>query len=178
MPWPSAAGNAGHVRGGQPFPNHVRTILIAGCHLDADEIVALTTWVERGGRLLWHCPYWNEWGPDQAKLLGARPADFRLQRKCQVDAFGATWRFEPWHTPEECRLELNPSGATPIGRDETDFPLVWRHDLGDGRVVFCLASVEEAILNSLADCAARDRWAGWYAGALAVLEGGKTSMTR
>ena len=152
--------------GGQSFPEPVRTIIIAGCHLDADEGVALPTGVERGGRLVWHAPFWNEWGPDQARLLGARPADFRLQRKCQVSAFGTTWPFEPWHTPENCRLELNPDGAVAIGADETGFPMLWRHDLGCGRVIFCLASVEEAILNSLSDLVARDRWAGWYAGIL------------
>ena len=36
--------------------------------------------------------------------------------------------------------------------------------------VFCLASVEEAILNALAEPAARDRWAAWYAGAFALLD--------
>ncbi|OPZ31245.1 MAG: Cellulase (glycosyl hydrolase family 5) [Lentisphaerae bacterium ADurb.BinA184] len=159
----------GHVRGGQPFPEHVRTIVIAGCHLDADEAAALAKWVEAGGRLLWHAPFWHEWGPDLARLLGARPADFRLQRRCRVTAFGATWPFEWWHTPEECRLELHPEGAVPIGADETGFPFVWRHDLGAGRVLFCLASVEEAILNALPDLVARDRWAGWYAGALKEL---------
>ncbi len=48
--------------------------------------------------------------------------------------------------------------------------MVWRHDLGAGRVVFCLASVEEAILNSLTNPAARDRWAAWYGSALQELD--------
>jgi hypothetical protein len=161
----------GHVRGGQPFPAHVRTIVVAGCHLDANEAVALTDWVERGGRLVWHAPFWNEWGPDQARLLGARPADFRMQRKCQMQAFGAAWDFESWHTPEECRLELNPNGAVAVAADDTGFPMLWRHDLGAGRVVFCLASVEEAMLNALMEPVARDRWSRWYAGVLALLEG-------
>ncbi len=164
--------DCGHVVGGQPIPAHVRTIVIAGCHLDADEAVALTAWVEAGGRLLWHAPFWHEWGPDQSRLLGARPADFGLQRDCQVTAFGTNWPFRSWHTPEECRLELNPCGAVAVGCDDQGFPMLWRHDLGAGHVLFCLASVEEAILNSLTDPPARDRWAGWYTGALALLEKG------
>ncbi len=162
--------NCGQVRGGQPFPPHVRTIIIAGCHLDANEAVDLAAWVKQGGRLLWHAPFWHEWGVDQARLLGARPADFRLQRKCRVTAFGSIWPFEAWHTPEECRLELTPDGAVPIGHDDIGFPMVWQHQLGAGRVIFCLASVEEAILNALPDPAVRDRWAGWYVGALSSLE--------
>lgn len=79
--------------------------------------------------------------------------------------------FEHWHTPEECRLELAQDGAVPVAVDDTGFPMLWQHDLGAGRVVFCLASVEEAMLNSLMEPAARDRWARWYAGALALLEG-------
>ncbi len=161
----------GHVVGGAPFPAHVRVIVIAGCHLDADEAVALAAWVESGGRLLWHGPYWNEWGPDQARLIGARPADFRMARSCTVAAFGATWAFQHWHTPEECRLELAPCGAVAIAQDETGFPMLWRQDLGAGRVIMCLASVEEAVLNALMDLPARDRWAGWYVGALALARG-------
>ena len=160
----------GHVRGGQPFPAHVRTIVMAGCHMDADETAAMADWVEQGGRLLWHAPFWGEWGPDQTRLLGARPADFRVSRKCRVNAFGEDWEFEFWHTPEECRLELNASSAVPEACDETGFPMVWRHDLGRGRVLYGLASVEEAILNKSMDLPARDRWAAWYTGALALLD--------
>jgi len=157
------------VRGGQPFPAHVRAIVITGAHLDADESAALDTWVAEGGRLLWHGPRWSEWGPDAARLLGARPADFRLQKAAEVELFGARWDFDFWMTPENARLELEPDGAQPVARDAGGFPLVWQHDRGRGRVMFALPIVEEAVLSKLTDPAARDRWVGWYEGALAAL---------
>ena len=106
---PSVAWTIGHLC-------HFKMVVLAADEYRKDFASVpgvLKQYVEQGGRLVWHAPFWNEWGPDQATLLGARPADFRLQRKCQVSAFGSTWPFEPWHTPEECRLELNPAGKMP-----------------------------------------------------------------
>lgn len=165
-----AGVDAGIVRGGRPVPGHVRTLVIAGAHLDADETAALADWVEAGGRLIWHGPRWNEWGPDAIRLLGARPADFRLPRSFTVQAFGRSWSFAAHHTPENCRLELAPEGARPLHADTEGFPVVWRHDHGHGTVLFSLPVVEEAILNDLSNPVSRDAWAGWYAGELAELD--------
>ena len=154
-------------RGGQPVPEGVRAMVITGAHLDADEAAALDAWVADGGRLLWHGPRWTEWGPDMARLLGARPADFRLQQSAEVALFGRRWSFDFWMTPENARLELAPAGARPLACDAGGFPLVWRHDRGRGCVVFALPVVEEAALALLRDPGARDAWSGWYDGALA-----------
>jgi hypothetical protein len=158
------------VRGGQPVPSSVRTILIAGAHPDGDEQAALDAWVAAGGRLVWHGPRWHEWGNDAARLLGARPADFRVQKAVRVEAFGRTWSFEHWMTPENARLELVPAGATPVAFDAERFPMVWRHDRGRGRVIFALPVVEEAVLAKLTDPPARDQWKDWYTGILQAAE--------
>ncbi|MCX7934099.1 MAG: beta-galactosidase, partial [Planctomycetota bacterium] len=159
------------VRGGEAIPIWAKTIVIPGSHLDADEQAALATWVEAGGRLIWHGPRWQEWGADATCLLGARPADFRLPRRAEIDAFGERWIFEQWHTPENCRLELIPCSAKAVACDREGFPLLWQHDLGKGRVLFALPIVEEAVLGCLSDPQARDRWARWYGGMLRMAEG-------
>ena len=158
-------------RGGQPVPQGVRAMVITGAHLDADEAALLSDWVEGGGRLVWHGPTWSHWGMDAAGLLGARPADFRLQVPAEVRVFGRSWRFEHHMTPEDSRLELAPCGAQPVACDANGFPMVWRHDLGAGRVIFALPVVEEAVLGLQRDPATRDAWADWYTGILAAVEG-------
>lgn len=162
--------NPSVVRGVVPLPPHLQVLIITGAHLDADEVVMLTDWVRAGGKLIWHGPRWSEWGNDMVKLLGASPADFRLPQNATVEAFGRSWNFASHHTPENARMDISPSGAEPLAADSTGFPILWRHNLGKGCVLFTIPVIEEAVLSALGDLAARDAWSDWYAGELALLQ--------
>ena len=154
------------VRGDQGIDPSVKTLVLTGVALGTDEVAALETWVRGAGRLVLHGPVWNNWGDAYARLLGARPVDFRAGRPVNVECFGQRWTLS--HFPENMRLEITPDAASVLARDEQQLPTVLTNRVGQGTVTWTTAQVDESIASVATDRAARDRWMQWYGGLLGV----------
>ena len=148
------------VRGDQPMPGHVSTLVITGARLTIDEAATLRAWVTRGGRLLWHGPDPVNWGPDYIALIGAHPVDYRADRPALVRLARKTWKL-PAH-PRGLRVEAEPTTAAVLARDEAGRPAVLRHPLGRGVVTTATPLVEQAVVAVAADPAERQAWSAWY----------------
>jgi hypothetical protein len=155
------------VRGDEPLPSDCATLVIPGAHLDTGETDALESWVRAGGHALWHGPRWHEWGPGYARVLGASPVDLRAPKPIELSLFEHTWRLA--HYPDNVRAEVLVETAEVLAHDADGLPMVLRNRLGAGAVLSALPVVEETIASLATDRAARDEWAAWYAGMLAVL---------
>ena len=164
-----ALGTLGHatriVRGDLPaIPDDVETLVIAGARLDLHEILRVSDWVARGGRLVWH-------GVDAASscarttpLLGAVAADFRSARTMSVALFGETWPIERFGGGT--RSEFAPTTARVLAFDADGVGQAFVNRLGDGAAFWSVGVIEESIAAVAGQPAARDRWCGWYRGAL------------
>ena len=155
------------VRGGRPIDPSVRTIVIPGALIAADEAEALEQWVRAGGRLIWHGPDPMGWGHDCIRLLRAQPVNFRPAAAANISLFGDTWALDRY--PRNVRIELAPQGAEVLARDESGLPAVLKNRMGKGEVVYTVPLVEESIAAVADDRALRDRWKSWYAGILSLL---------
>ncbi len=156
------------VRGGQPWPATVKTLVIPGALLTSPEIEALAAWVKAGGRVLWSGPAWPQWTETCDALLGAQPVDIRTPKTVQVDCFGAQWTLP--HFPAEGRVAIRLLTATPVATGDDGTPVVLVNRLGAGRVVWVAPIPEETVATQAADRPARDRWQAWYNGLLALLD--------
>jgi hypothetical protein len=156
------------VRGDQPVPGDLRTLVVAGANLRVDEAQALTPWVEGGGRLLWHGPDPANHGPAYASLLGVHLEDYRGRRSGRISAFGQTWELGAY--PRGLRCQVGIDSAELLVADHDGVPMMTRRRLGAGRVIAVHALVEDAPAAVAEDPAARDRWMAFYAGELALLE--------
>lgn len=159
------AGYRTHVvRGDRPLDPTLRTLVIPGLRLTADELDALEPWVRSGGRLIWHGPDPVNWGPRTIRLLGAAPVDYRSARAAQAMLYGQTWTLE--HYPRGMRLQVTPGEATVVAEDDRGLPIVLQNRVGVGTVLYALPLVEQSIVPLADDPLARDRWVAWYRGAL------------
>jgi hypothetical protein len=152
------------VRGGEPADERIRTLVIPGALISPREAAALHAWVAQGGRLIWHGPDPVNWGPDYIELLGAVPVDYRPARELRVAAFGEEWVMADF--PRDMYIEVEPRGARVLASDPEGRPALLERAVGQGKVIFTLASVEESVARVAANRAARDRWAGFYNGIL------------
>jgi hypothetical protein len=148
------------IRGDQPLPADVHTLVIAGAHLGADEAAALEPWVRAGNTLVWHAPDPFNWAAEYNQLIGAKPVDYRGVRPIEIQAFGHTWPCASFL--REMRVEAEPTTATVIARDTDGLPVLLRRRVGAGTVVTVLPHVDETIAQLAADRPARDRWLAWY----------------
>lgn len=156
------------VRGDQPLDAGLKTILVPGAFLGADEQEALETWTRAGGRLIWHGPDPYNWGYTCIRLLGAKPVDYRSARAVKVNSFDDEWSLS--EHPRGCRVEAVTETAIVLARDEQGLPALLMNTLGDGCVVYALPLIEASILPLAAEPAKRERWLKWYAKILIVGE--------
>jgi hypothetical protein len=154
------------VRGDQPLDPALRTLLVPGAIPDGEEAERLEAWVRAGGRLIWHGVEPMKWGHVYARLLGARPVDYRAPLKARVEAFGEAWSFE--RHAGGVRVELRPEGAQALARDQHGLPVLLCHELGAGRIVYSPLRIEDEFAAVSGDRAARAPWVKWYAGILAL----------
>ena len=158
----------GIVRGDLPLDNATaRTIVIAGAALTAEEIAALTEWVRRGGKLIWHGVDVTTWGQDATILIGAAAADMRAPRATGISAFGARWDIHEF--PRRIFVESIPRGARVAAVDDHARPVIFEHGLESGAVAACVAQVDDTFAAESDDPAARAVWLRWYAGMLALV---------
>jgi hypothetical protein len=148
------------VRGDLPLPDGPGTLVLAGAIPDAQEIIALETWVRQGGRLIWHGPDPIGWGPLLDRLLGAQAVDFRSLKTGTVRFAGQSWPLR--HYPRNMRLQVSPQTAQVLATDTQGLPVVLRHRLGQGSVIVALPLIEQSIAAVSADRQQRDRWTAWY----------------
>ncbi|MCY3021811.1 MAG: beta-mannanase [Planctomycetota bacterium] len=154
------------VRGDEPLPADLTTLVVPGALLTVDEAEALDSWVRAGGRLVWHGPDPVNWGHAYCRLLGARPVDYRSPRAVEVQAFGARWPLAAF--PRNMRVELEPATARVVSRDGDGLPVVLVHRVERGSVAYALPMVEN--VPAAADRRdERDRWTAWLAGMLALV---------
>lgn len=154
------------VRGDQPLPADVKTLVISSVFVDGDEAAALLAWVRAGGRLIWHAPDPINWGNDYIALLGALPLDYRAPREINVAFAGKQWQLA--HHPRNVRMEVQPTTAQVIAQSDDGLPCVLANEVGAGHVVYALPAVEKGIAEVAGDRAARDAWATWFAAMCAV----------
>jgi hypothetical protein len=156
-----AGGNEVHlVRGDRPIHPRTRRIFIAGAELDDSEIAALTAWVTAGGHLSWHGPNPEQWNAAYQHLISAVAVDFRTPKEAIVSWAGAEWKVE--HYPGNIRLEVEPVDAEVLATDQTGFPVVLRHRLGNGTVICALPQIDHAVSSSNLARRDRDRCTQWY----------------
>jgi hypothetical protein len=156
----------GIVRGDLPIETSAHTILIPGTLLGADEAGALERWVRAGNRLVWHGPDPNNWGSTYARLLGAKPVDYRTAREVKADIFGETWTFATY--PRGTRVQVTPETATVLAQGQEQMPLLLTNRLGRGTVVYALPLVEDGIARVADERGLRTRWKLWYEGMLSA----------
>jgi hypothetical protein len=148
------------VRGGGDIPPGVKTLVVAGPYLRADEAGQLGDWVSAGGKLIWHGPDPVNWGLDYIRLTGASPLDYRADLPSQTHIEGSGFRFE--HYPRGLRVEVRADTAQIMARADDSLPLVLLHELGQGKVICTLPQVEETVASYSADRAQRDAWLDFY----------------
>lgn len=68
--------------------------------------------------------------------------------------------------PRDMYIEVEPRSARVLASDPEGRPALLERAVGQGKVIFTLASVEESVARVAADRAARDCWAGFYNGIL------------
>jgi hypothetical protein len=156
------------VRGDQPIPAGIRTLVVAGHALLCEESAALAAWVRQGGKLIWSGPTWSQWDTSVDAVLGAQPVDIRTPRPVTVECFGGRWALA--HYPSDGRCIARVTTARVIAAGDDGQPMVLANTLGKGRAVAVLAQPEETMLAVGADRAARDRWQRWHAGLLGEVE--------
>ena len=159
------------------IPAGVDTIVVASAAMDHHDQLALLAFVEAGGHLVWHGPQASHWGAIQARLIGAWSCDHRAQLPQHVEIFGRTWHL-PEATVERTawqRLEVEPTTARIIARDQHGLPLVGVNRVGRGSVAWALPLVEDAILPVSAEAARRSPWSAWYRGMLDLTCSGEGS---
>ncbi len=158
----------GIVRGDQPLTDlSAHTIVITGASLTAREVEHLQAWVEGGGRVLWHGVDLTTCGVEINTLLGADATDLYAPSAPGVHAFGATWNFSDFAKGVFTGFE--PRTAEVVAADLRQRPVVLAHNVGQGRVVACLAQPDEDFARHSADRDDRPRWARWYRGMLRAL---------
>jgi len=160
------------VRGGQPFPPGLRTLIIAGALLTSPEIEAVRTWVEQGGQVLWSGPAWRQWTEACDALLGAQPVSIKSPRAMTVECFGERWTLP--HFPADGRTEVRLTTAHVLAAAADGAPAIIVNTLGKGRAVAVLPIPEETIASVAADRPARDRWRRWYDGLVALASPSRT----
>lgn len=158
-------------RGGERVPDGIETIIVAGSFLTPSEMNVLRSWVLGGGRLLWHGPNAYNWGPACSELIGAEVMDYHPARTINVSIAG---RLFPLNAAcRGIRLEVSPTSADVIARDEDGHPVVMRHRMGRGVVVSVLADVEGGILSRWAadggSASTRSEAREWFSQMLALL---------
>ena len=158
------------VRGDQPLPADLHTLVIAGAHLGADEATALEPWVRAGNTLLWHAPDPFNWAAEYNQVIGAKPVDYRGARPIEIHAFGQAWHCESF--PRNMRVEVETTTAVVMARDTDGVPVLLRRRVGPGTVITVLPDVDENIARLSADRAARDRWLACYRGSLELAKPG------
>ena len=142
-------------------------LVIAGARLTGEEIDELIVWVRGGGRLIWHGPDALAWGAGLETLLGADPLDFRAPSPRTIPWLDRDWEFTLF--PRDIFLEVRPITARVLAADAAGLPVLLRHSLGQGRVIFSLADIEREFALSSNRREQRDRWISWYRGVLAAL---------
>jgi hypothetical protein len=157
------------VRGDQPLPGNLKTLVIPGAILAGDEAERVAEWVKSGGRLIWHGPVGSSWGHACAELLGGHVSDYRAPLPSPVEAFARRWTFTRF--PQNVRLQVQVSSAEVIARDHHGLPCVMRNACGPGMVLCALPQVEGEFVAVCADRGARSIWLDWYGGMLAAAEG-------
>lgn len=154
------------VRGDLPLPTDLAALAVTGAHLRPDEAETLTEWVIAGGRLIWHGVDPVNAGPAYDRLLGARPVDYRARTALRFAAHGDTWEVAAFPRAMRCEVAADP--AEVLARDQDGLPVLTRHRLGRGVVVAAWPQVDDVAADLAEDRAARDRWAGFWAGQLAA----------
>ena len=152
------------VRGDKPINPRLRTIFVTGANLRPDEAVALTEWVESGGRLIWHGPDPLNWGPEYCKLLGARPVDYRAATEVIVPFNGLEWKFDSF--PRNLRVQVDSLTCNFLASDDRGVPVVLRNSLGTGAVICALPKIDESAAAITHLPLSRDRCTTWYEGML------------
>jgi hypothetical protein len=153
------------VRGDQALDPTLPVLVIPGALLGADEAEALEAWVRAGKRLLWHGPDPVNWGHAYIHLLGARPVDYRAARPASINLWGEAWTLGGY--PHGMRVEVAPTTAQVLARDEGGLPVVLANRVGQGSVIYTIPLVEDAIAGDAGDRERRDRWGRWYEATLA-----------
>ena len=144
------------------------TLVIPGAKLTATETAELATWVRDGGRLIFHGPDALTWGAAMENLLGAEPLDFRAPLAREIAWDDTTWRFTQF--PREIFLKTRLTTAQVLANDDHGDPLLFRHALGQGAVVTCLADVDKEFAATSNQREGRDRWFHWYRSMLTALD--------
>lgn len=165
----------GIVRGDLPIETPARTIVISGALLGADEAGALERWVRAGNHLVWHGPDPGNWGSTYARLLGAKPVDYRAAREVKADAFDKTWTFATY--PRSTRVQVAPETAAVLAQDQDQMPLLLVNQLGRGTVVYALPLVEEGVARVAGERDLRARWKLWYESMLSAGQSGDDDAT-
>jgi len=155
------------IRGELPIPAHLKTLVIAGCSPTIGQTRKLIDWVRQGGKLLWHGVDPGGFGPDYATLLGAQSADYRAILPEEIELFGQSWPLGLYLRNRA--LEVVPTSAHVIA-SVRERPVVLRHDLGSGKVVYSIPQIEQMVATFSGDRAQRDRWSAWYQGMLRLLD--------
>jgi hypothetical protein len=157
------------VRGDQPLPGDLKTLVISSALLMVDEAEALEPWVRAGGRVVWHGPDPVNWGHPYCRMLGARPVDYRGPRPAEVEAFGVRWELPLF--PRNMRVQAEPVTAQVVSRDADGLPVVLVNRLGKGVVASALPVVEQPAVSASNRPQERDRWTAWFAGMLGLAGG-------
>jgi len=152
------------VRGDQPLPADLPTLIIAGARLDAAEAQALNHWVRAGNTLVWHAPDPFSWGLEYNELIGAKPVDYRSAQPIEFRAFGQMWPCANF--AQAIRIEVEPDTATVLARATDGLPVLIQRRIGAGTVITVLPQVDETIADLAGDRPARDRWLAYYRGLL------------
>lgn len=135
-------------------------LAVTGAKLTASETADLLAWVESGGRLLFHGPDALTWGEAMIRLLGAEPLDFRAPNPRRMQWDDTAWTFA--HFPREIRLNVRLTQAQTLATDDLGEPFLFRHDLGCGRVIACLAEVDREFAAHSTERREHARWLRWY----------------
>lgn len=147
------------VRGDQPLETKA-VIVITGAKLTGGEVTALTEWVRAGGRLIWHgLDPWT-WGHGTEVLLGAEPIDFRAPTERHFAAFGSNWSVN--HFARDSFLRVRLREAQLVAADHEDNPTLFVRQLGQGRVIACLAEMDAQFADQSVYPAEREKWGVWY----------------
>lgn len=154
------------IRGDEPIPQNLKTLVIAGCSISTPEAQRLDKWVRGGGKLLWHGVDPNNFGPDYIALIGAKPVDYRPARAVELSAFGQSWTLSAFSGGRS--VEVLPAEAQVVA-SALNRPVVLKNNRGAGRVVTALPQIEQTIAPHCGDRVARDRWLTWYREMLQLL---------
>ncbi|WP_438479360.1 glycoside hydrolase 5 family protein [Oleiharenicola lentus] len=141
-------------------------LAIAGAKLTATEIDQLLLWVQGGGRLIFQGPDALTWGAGLEKLLGAEPLDFRAPHKRTIEWNNDSWTFTLF--PRDIFLTVRLTSSQLLAADENANPVLFRHTLGRGAVITCMADIDREFAATSNQRETRARWLSWYRSLLAA----------